>query len=185
MPHQSSPAHTLTSTLATWRTHPCRYDQEGLRRGVEGVFLVQKHNHPHVILLQLGSSSNFYRLPGGKLKPGEDGGCQQPPHIHSLQSPSVHPPSPVHLIMPSPYCSSRLSITRAVHPASPLSPSVHKGRHISWILSARSASQQQQHTYSTHMTFPWPCCALTRGPGPQLTHHSVICPCLATQRWMG
>jgi hypothetical protein len=84
---QSTIQHTLPLLHCLPPCAPpcCRYDQEGLRRCVEGVFLVQKHNHPHVILLQMGS---FYRLPGGKLKPGEDGGCWQPasscpPPIHT------------------------------------------------------------------------------------------------------
>lgn len=31
--------------------------------------LVYEHNHPHVLLLQLGAS--FFKLPGGRLRPGE------------------------------------------------------------------------------------------------------------------
>lgn len=33
--------------------------------------LVHKHNTVHVLLMQPNSS--FYKLPGGRLKPGEDG----------------------------------------------------------------------------------------------------------------
>ena len=33
--------------------------------------LVFEHNHPHVLLLQLGNA--FFKLPGGRLRPGEDG----------------------------------------------------------------------------------------------------------------
>ncbi|MCO5561960.1 hypothetical protein L7F22_015586 [Adiantum nelumboides] len=32
--------------------------------------LVQEHNHPHVLMLQIGNT--FCKLPGGRLKPGED-----------------------------------------------------------------------------------------------------------------
>jgi 8-oxo-dGTP pyrophosphatase MutT (NUDIX family) len=49
-----------------------RFDREGLRRSVGAVILVHAHGHPHVLLLQLGNSA-YYQLPGGKLKPGEDG----------------------------------------------------------------------------------------------------------------
>lgn len=47
-----------------------KYDKEGVRRSVEGVLLVHDHNHPHVLLLQVGQS--FFKLPGGRLRPGED-----------------------------------------------------------------------------------------------------------------
>eukprot|EP01120_Amphizonella_sp_Union-15-10_P009557 TRINITY_DN3645_c0_g1_i5.p1 TRINITY_DN3645_c0_g1~~TRINITY_DN3645_c0_g1_i5.p1 ORF type:complete len:223 (+),score=34.96 TRINITY_DN3645_c0_g1_i5:71-739(+) len=47
-----------------------KYRQEGLRRTVEGVLLVHQHGHPHVLLLQIGNT--FFKLPGGRLKPGED-----------------------------------------------------------------------------------------------------------------
>jgi len=45
-----------------------------MRRTVEGILLVQEHNHPHVLLLQLGQS--FFKLPGGRLRAGEEGGEQ-------------------------------------------------------------------------------------------------------------
>lgn len=47
-----------------------KYKQQGLRRTVEGVLLVHQHGHPHLLLLQTASQS--IRLPGGKLRPGED-----------------------------------------------------------------------------------------------------------------
>eukprot|EP00013_Stygamoeba_regulata_P029061 CAMPEP_0177654878 /NCGR_PEP_ID=MMETSP0447-20121125/14601_1 /TAXON_ID=0 /ORGANISM="Stygamoeba regulata, Strain BSH-02190019" /LENGTH=202 /DNA_ID=CAMNT_0019158625 /DNA_START=107 /DNA_END=715 /DNA_ORIENTATION=- len=46
-----------------------KYAQEGMRRSVEAVLIVQQHNHPHVLLLQIGNT--FFKLPGGHLKPGE------------------------------------------------------------------------------------------------------------------
>jgi len=46
------------------------YSREGMRRVVEGVLLVHNHGHPHVLLLQIGNS--FFKLPGGRLKPGEN-----------------------------------------------------------------------------------------------------------------
>lgn len=49
----------------------CRYALEGIRRSVDAVLLVHAHNHPHILLLQLGST--FFKLPGGRLRPGEDG----------------------------------------------------------------------------------------------------------------
>ncbi|GAQ91558.1 cleavage and polyadenylation specificity factor subunit 5 [Klebsormidium nitens] len=46
------------------------YATEGMRTSVDGILLVQQHKHPHVLLLQIGNS--FFKLPGGRLKPGED-----------------------------------------------------------------------------------------------------------------
>jgi len=46
------------------------YKRKGLRRHVEGILLVHAHNHPHVLLLQIGSS--YFKLPGGRLREGED-----------------------------------------------------------------------------------------------------------------
>jgi len=37
---------------------------------VEAVLLVQEHRFPHVLLLQSGDN---FRLPGGRLRPGEPG----------------------------------------------------------------------------------------------------------------
>eukprot|EP00697_Spironema_sp_BW2_P014590 gnl/Spiro4/5064_TR2525_c0_g1_i1.p1 gnl/Spiro4/5064_TR2525_c0_g1~~gnl/Spiro4/5064_TR2525_c0_g1_i1.p1 ORF type:complete len:252 (+),score=49.28 gnl/Spiro4/5064_TR2525_c0_g1_i1:146-901(+) len=47
-----------------------KYEREGLRRTVEGVLLVHHHNHPHVLLLCIGGT--FFKLPGGRLRPGEN-----------------------------------------------------------------------------------------------------------------
>eukprot|EP00270_Netrium_digitus_P008813 TRINITY_DN2653_c0_g1_i1.p1 TRINITY_DN2653_c0_g1~~TRINITY_DN2653_c0_g1_i1.p1 ORF type:complete len:223 (+),score=48.46 TRINITY_DN2653_c0_g1_i1:54-671(+) len=46
------------------------YMKEGMRTSVEGILLVHEHNHPHILLLQIGNT--FFKLPGGRLKPGED-----------------------------------------------------------------------------------------------------------------
>nr|KAJ0220825.1 hypothetical protein LSAT_V11C200099890 [Lactuca sativa] len=46
------------------------YMKEGMRTSVEGILLVQEHNHPHILLLQIGNT--FCKLPGGRLKPGEN-----------------------------------------------------------------------------------------------------------------
>ncbi len=67
-------ALVLELILADTLTLLCRYRKEGVRRSVDGVLLVWEHNHPHVLLLQLGSS--FFKLPGGRLRPGEDGALQ-------------------------------------------------------------------------------------------------------------
>ncbi|CAB81365.1 putative protein, partial [Arabidopsis thaliana] len=53
-----------------------KYMKEGMRTSVEGILLVQEHNHPHILLLQIGNT--FCKLPGGRLKPGENG-IQLPP----------------------------------------------------------------------------------------------------------
>lgn len=55
----------------------CRYAEEGMRRTAEGILLVHQHNTIHALLLQPNPS--FFRLPGGKLKPGEDGMAR---HVH-------------------------------------------------------------------------------------------------------
>ncbi|KVH91135.1 hypothetical protein Ccrd_006838 [Cynara cardunculus var. scolymus] len=44
------------------------YMKEGMRTSVEAILL---HNHPHILLLQIGNT--FCKLPGGRLKPGENG----------------------------------------------------------------------------------------------------------------
>ncbi|OAE29248.1 hypothetical protein AXG93_3825s1180 [Marchantia polymorpha subsp. ruderalis] len=46
------------------------YMKEGMRTSVEGILLVQEQNHPHVLLLQIGNT--FFKLPGGRLKTGEN-----------------------------------------------------------------------------------------------------------------
>lgn len=48
-----------------------RYAKEGVRKSVDAVLLVYEHGHPHVLLLQVGAS--FFKLPGGRLRPGEGG----------------------------------------------------------------------------------------------------------------
>ncbi|KAH0852065.1 LOW QUALITY PROTEIN: hypothetical protein HID58_094246, partial [Brassica napus] len=42
----------------------------GMRTSVDAILLVQEHNHPHILLLQIGNT--FCKLPGGRLKPGEN-----------------------------------------------------------------------------------------------------------------
>ncbi|KAE8722477.1 Cleavage and polyadenylation specificity factor subunit 5 [Hibiscus syriacus] len=46
------------------------YTKEGMRTSFEAILLVQEHNHPHILLLQIGNT--FCKLPGGRLKPGEN-----------------------------------------------------------------------------------------------------------------
>ncbi|XP_015967477.1 pre-mRNA cleavage factor Im 25 kDa subunit 2-like [Arachis duranensis] len=46
------------------------YEKEGMRISVAGVLLVQEHNYPHLLLLEIGGT--FNKLPGGRLKPGEN-----------------------------------------------------------------------------------------------------------------
>ncbi|GAB2218094.1 hypothetical protein Droror1_Dr00001312 [Drosera rotundifolia] len=45
------------------------YEARGLRACVEAVILVELFKHPHLLLLQVRNS--FFKLPGGRLKPGE------------------------------------------------------------------------------------------------------------------
>lgn len=49
-----------------------RYAQEGMRRTAEALLLVARHGHPHVLLAQHGPG--HFTLPGGRVRPGEDGG---------------------------------------------------------------------------------------------------------------
>jgi len=49
------------------------YEKEGMRRSVDAVLLVHLHNHPHVLLLQLGNhQKGFFKLPGGTCRPDEN-----------------------------------------------------------------------------------------------------------------
>ncbi|KAJ6803126.1 pre-mRNA cleavage factor Im 25 kDa subunit 1 [Iris pallida] len=45
------------------------YAAHGLRTCVQGVLLVELYQQPHVLLLQVRNS--FFKLPGGRLRPGE------------------------------------------------------------------------------------------------------------------
>eukprot|EP00002_Diphylleia_rotans_P037896 TRINITY_DN8530_c0_g1_i1.p1 TRINITY_DN8530_c0_g1~~TRINITY_DN8530_c0_g1_i1.p1 ORF type:complete len:174 (+),score=19.25 TRINITY_DN8530_c0_g1_i1:44-565(+) len=47
-----------------------QYAERGMRRSVEAVLLTYQHNHPHIYLLQMNSS--LHKLPGGRLRQGED-----------------------------------------------------------------------------------------------------------------
>lgn len=44
--------------------------RDGLRTYVEGLLLVHEYGHPHLLLLQKGNK--IIRLPGGRLRPGEN-----------------------------------------------------------------------------------------------------------------
>lgn len=46
------------------------YAKTGMRRSVEGIILVHSHGHPHILLLQIANT--FFKLPGGRLRPGEN-----------------------------------------------------------------------------------------------------------------
>ncbi|KAK8577514.1 hypothetical protein V6N13_027786 [Hibiscus sabdariffa] len=46
------------------------YMKEGMRTSVDAILQVQEHNHPHILLLQIGNT--FCKFPGGRLKPGEN-----------------------------------------------------------------------------------------------------------------
>jgi cleavage and polyadenylation specificity factor subunit 5 len=50
-----------------------KYEKEGMRRSVEAVLLVHQHGHPHLLVLQIGNNvKGFFKLPGGRCRPGED-----------------------------------------------------------------------------------------------------------------
>eukprot|EP00999_Lentomonas_sp_LEN2_P000814 NODE_1813_length_730_cov_58.640133_g1763_i0.p1 GENE.NODE_1813_length_730_cov_58.640133_g1763_i0~~NODE_1813_length_730_cov_58.640133_g1763_i0.p1 ORF type:complete len:120 (+),score=3.56 NODE_1813_length_730_cov_58.640133_g1763_i0:69-428(+) len=45
------------------------YKELGMRRTTDGILLVHQHNHPHILMLQIGNA--FFKLPGDQLAPGE------------------------------------------------------------------------------------------------------------------
>ncbi len=49
-----------TSVQARLHRMKEKYDKEGMRRTVDAVLLVHQHNHPHILLLQIGNS--FFKL---------------------------------------------------------------------------------------------------------------------------
>lgn len=59
-----------SSVLARFQRMRDEFHSHGMRRSVEGVFLVHEHNLPHVLLLQLGNT--FFKLPGGEIGLNED-----------------------------------------------------------------------------------------------------------------
>lgn len=59
-----------TSVAARLERMERNYVHQGMRRSVEGVLLVHNNNHPHILLLQIGTT--FFKLPGGKLRVNED-----------------------------------------------------------------------------------------------------------------
>jgi cleavage and polyadenylation specificity factor subunit 5 len=46
-----------------------KYSTEGVRHSVDALPIVYEHGHPHVLLFQVGMS--YFKLPGGRLRPGE------------------------------------------------------------------------------------------------------------------
>jgi cleavage and polyadenylation specificity factor subunit 5 len=62
-----APALLLANKVARRKR---RYAQEGMRRTAEALLLVARHGHPHVLLAQHGPGQ--FRLPGGRVRPGED-----------------------------------------------------------------------------------------------------------------
>lgn len=46
------------------------YEQEGMKNTADAVLLVHFNNHPHLLLLQ--SADSLFKLPGGKVKAGND-----------------------------------------------------------------------------------------------------------------
>jgi cleavage and polyadenylation specificity factor subunit 5 len=58
-----------SSVIARLNRMRDKYAEEGIRRTVEAVMLVMEHNHPHILLIQVGSL--YFKLPGGKIRPNE------------------------------------------------------------------------------------------------------------------
>ncbi|XP_049849536.1 uncharacterized protein LOC126319881 [Schistocerca gregaria] len=64
------------------------YQDEGIRRSVEGVVLVHDHGHPFVLFLNLAGT--FSKLPGGKLKTGEGEIDGLKRKLNMKLSPAIH-----------------------------------------------------------------------------------------------
>jgi cleavage and polyadenylation specificity factor subunit 5 len=47
-----------------------KWGTQGMRRSVDAVLVVHQHSHPHILLIQMGN--NYFRLPGGRCREGED-----------------------------------------------------------------------------------------------------------------
>ena len=46
-----------------------QYATRGIRHSVDALPIVYEHGHPHVLIFQIGMS--YFKLPGGRLRPGE------------------------------------------------------------------------------------------------------------------
>eukprot|EP00762_Andalucia_godoyi_P006314 ANDGO_05853.mRNA.1 Pre-mRNA cleavage factor Im 25 kDa subunit 2 len=58
-----------TSVAARMARHRELYYNRGARRTVEALLIVHVHQHPHVLVLQIGNT--FFKLPGGRCRPDE------------------------------------------------------------------------------------------------------------------
>ncbi|KAK7328978.1 hypothetical protein VNO77_23119 [Canavalia gladiata] len=58
--------HSLSDRVLRMKSN---YAVHGIRTCVEAVLLVELFKHPHLLLLQIRNS--IYKLPGGRLRPGE------------------------------------------------------------------------------------------------------------------
>ena len=71
-PSVSHPAR-LTLSLGPLRGRLERLKQQyatkGIRHSVDALPIVYEHGHPHVLIFQIGMS--YFKLPGGRLRPGE------------------------------------------------------------------------------------------------------------------
>ncbi|MEW5301044.1 MAG: hypothetical protein WDW36_003927 [Sanguina aurantia] len=90
-PHKQEKDHNVAERMARLKSN---YDRDGMRRSVDGVLLVHEHNHPHVLLLQYGM--HFFKLPGGRLKPGED-------EVEGLRRKLTNTLSPVNPLLVTPW----------------------------------------------------------------------------------
>src|SRR3989338_1500078 len=63
---QTSKDISISSRFARMRKN---YLVEGQRRTAQGVMIVHRGGHPHILLLKIGT---YFKLPGGRLKPGQD-----------------------------------------------------------------------------------------------------------------
>ncbi|MED6174533.1 Pre-mRNA cleavage factor Im subunit 2 [Stylosanthes scabra] len=63
--------HKHTSHADPFDRMKLNYMKDGMRTSVEGILVVYERNHPHLLLLRQIENTS-YKLPGGRLKPGEN-----------------------------------------------------------------------------------------------------------------
>eukprot|EP00300_Choanocystis_sp_HF-7_P008799 c1611_g1_i1.p1 GENE.c1611_g1_i1~~c1611_g1_i1.p1 ORF type:complete len:278 (+),score=53.00 c1611_g1_i1:35-835(+) len=71
---KEAPRKRDLSVRASLERLEAKVKAQGMRRTVLAVVLVHLHSFPHVLLLRVRTQGNpeYYKLPGGRLRPGED-----------------------------------------------------------------------------------------------------------------
>ena len=71
LPRRFRLTHPLTDDETRLERLREEYAQKGIRHSVDALPIVYEHGHPHVLIFQIGMS--YFKLPGGRLRPGESG----------------------------------------------------------------------------------------------------------------